>query len=307
MAKTANPSARSIVVSNPGATADCSGCFTVTPAPVIVSVFPDGIVRGAATDVTVTGSNFSAPLAVNFSGTGVTASSIAVLNASRLTMRVTVSSAAASGARSITVADGRGGTSTCADCITVLRFGDVPVAHFAYAQIETMAARGITGGCSTHPPLYCPNARVSRGQMAVFLLKAMGHGDASHLPAYRGLFSDIPSSYPFARYIEHLYDHGITGGCSTSPRRYCPDAGVTRGQMAVFLLRAIGHTSSAHLGPYRGTFTDVPSSNPMARYIEHVAAHGITAGCGASPPRYCPDADVTRAQMAIFIVRAFGF
>jgi hypothetical protein len=77
--------------------------------------------------------------------------------------------------------------------------------------------------------------------------------------------------------------------------------------MAVFLLRAIGHASSSHLGSYQGTFADVPSSNPFALYIEHFySPHGITGGCGTSPLRYCPNSDVTRAQMAIFLVRTFG-
>jgi hypothetical protein len=143
--------------------------------------------------------------------------------------------------------------------------------------------------------------------MAAFLLRAMGHGDPSHLPAYRGTFADVPSSNPLARFIEHLYDHGVTGGCATSPLRYCPSDPVTRGQMAVFLLRAIGHGSSTHLGAYQGTFADVPSSSPFARFIEHLySPHAVTSGCRTNPLRYCPDAAVTRAQMAIFIVRTFG-
>jgi hypothetical protein len=306
IAKTATPSARAIVVTNPGATADCSGCFTVTAAPSVTSVFPEGLARGTASNVTITGSGFTSPLTVDISGAGVTESSVAVANASRLTVKVTVASNAPVGERSITLTDSRGGTTTCQGCFIVIRFGDVPPGHFAFSQIERLAAAGITGGCSTSPPLYCPNANVSRGQMAVFILKAMGHGATTHLPAYRGLFADVPSSNPLARYIEHLYDHGVTGGCSTSPRKYCPNDSVTRGQMAVFLLRAIGHASSGHLGPYQGTFADVPSSNPLARFIEHVAGHGITAGCDTSPARYCPDSRVTRAQMAIFIVRTFG-
>lgn len=140
--------------------------------------------------------------------------------------------------------------------------------------------------------------------MAVFLLRAMGH--AGHLPGYRGIFADVPASNPFARFIEHLYDHGVTSGCATSPRRYCPNDAVTRGQMAVFLLRAIGHADSSHLDSYQGTFADVPSSHPFARFIEHLYDHGVTAGCATNPLRYCPSSSVTRAQMAIFLVRAFG-
>jgi hypothetical protein len=37
-----------------------------------------------------------------------------------------------------------------------------------------LAASGITAGCSTAPPLYCPDDPLTRGQMAVFLSKALG-------------------------------------------------------------------------------------------------------------------------------------
>jgi hypothetical protein len=37
-----------------------------------------------------------------------------------------------------------------------------------------LSASGITAGCQTSPPLYCPNAPLTRAQMAVFLSKALG-------------------------------------------------------------------------------------------------------------------------------------
>ena len=37
--------------------------------------------------------------------------------------------------------------------------------------IERLAAEQITGGCSTMPPLYCPDNSSTRGQMAVFIVK----------------------------------------------------------------------------------------------------------------------------------------
>jgi hypothetical protein len=43
-----------------------------------------------------------------------------------------------------------------------------------------------------------------------------------------------------AAWIERLYGYGITTGCTGTPRNYCPDASVTRGQMAIFLMRAFG-------------------------------------------------------------------
>jgi len=52
------------------------------------------------------------------------------------------------------------------------RFGDVPVTHPFFQFIEALAASGITGGCG--PGTYCPEAPLTRGQMAVFLSKALG-------------------------------------------------------------------------------------------------------------------------------------
>jgi hypothetical protein len=54
------------------------------------------------------------------------------------------------------------------------RFNDVPTNHTFFQFIEALAAAGITGGCSTTPPLYCPDDPVTRGQMAVFIGRALG-------------------------------------------------------------------------------------------------------------------------------------
>ena len=58
--------------------------------------------------------------------------------------------------------------------------------------------------------------------------------------------------------------------------------------------------------PASATFGDVPTTHLFHQFIEALAAAGITAGCSASPPRYCPDAPVTRGQMAVFLSRALG-
>ncbi len=73
--------------------------------------------------------------------------------------------------------------------------------------------------------------------------------------------------------------------------------------MAAFLLRGIDHAD--HLPAYQGYFSDVPSGLWFTGFVEHLSVHGITGGCSASPPLYCPLNAVTRAQMAAFIVRAW--
>jgi len=56
--------------------------------------------------------------------------------------------------------------------------------------------------------------------------------------------------------------------------------------------------------PATATFMDVPVGSAQHRFVEALAAAGITGGCGAG--LYCPDAPVTRGQMAVFLAVALG-
>jgi hypothetical protein len=74
--------------------------------------------------------------------------------------------------------------------------------------------------------------------------------------------------------------------------------------MAVFLLRS--KHGSIYIPPAVGTstgFSDVSTSYWAAAWIKQLVAEGITSGCGTDT--YCPEAPVTRAQMAVFLVKAF--
>jgi len=55
--------------------------------------------------------------------------------------------------------------------------------------------------------------------------------------------------------------------------------------------------------PEVATFNDVPTSHPFFQFIEALAASGITGGCGGG--NYCPDAPLTRGQMAVFLTETF--
>jgi len=100
---------------------------------------------------------------------------------------------------------------------------------------EQLYNDGVTSGCATSPLRFCPGDPVTRAQMAVFLLRAE-HGSSYTPPPATGIFSDVAADFtrPF---IEQLYNEAVTSGCATSPLRYCPTDAVSRGQMAVFLLR----------------------------------------------------------------------
>lgn len=51
-------------------------------------------------------------------------------------------------------------------------------------------------------------------------------------------------------------------------------------------------------------FDDVPETHPFFAQIQRMKERGITQGCSADPPRFCPDDNVTRAQLAAFLIRA---
>jgi len=56
--------------------------------------------------------------------------------------------------------------------------------------------------------------------------------------------------------------------------------------------------------PAMATFSDVPTTSPQFKFVEALAAAGITAGCGGG--NYCPDQPITRGQMAVFLATALG-
>jgi hypothetical protein len=159
-------------------------------------------------------------------------------------------------------------------------------------------------------------------------------------PAYPGIFDD-----PNLRYIETMYRRGYTKGCPNTldtTRKYCPQDLVTRGQMAVFVIRAkmnnvfpttlsgiplngiygdnfgtfLGvNPTGVAIGP-NGTFAsgqyfqDEPNTDGFFLYIQKMRELRITNGTGTSAacptgPCYSPLTNITRQELATFIVRAF--
>lgn len=56
--------------------------------------------------------------------------------------------------------------------------------------------------------------------------------------------------------------------------------------------------------PVAATFSDVPVGAFGFQHVEALAASGITAGCGGG--NFCPNSNVTRVEMAIFLAKALG-
>ena len=139
------------------------------------------------------------------------------------------------------------------------------------------------------------------------------HTVANPAGEIRGAIDGLERGIPGARFvdddgsvheadIEILAAAGITLGCNPPENdEFCPTEELTRGEGAAFFARAL------NLLPGGEDFFVDDNGSVFEADIDAIADVGITLGC--NPPEndeFCPDADVTRAQWASFMVRALG-
>lgn len=187
-------------------------------------------------------------------------------------------------------------------------FLDVPQNFWAKLWIDAIIASGIIQRDQEDIRYFDPYRRVLRSEMAHYLLRGKfgrGYDANKDIPRPSGIFADVPPSHPDAAWIEKLYLENMTAGCSSDPLRYCPNQYLTRAEMAVFLLRALHQSSYVPPAPSRQTFVDVPLDHWAAEWVEQLWQEGITGGCGETPRKFCPENYVTRAEISVFLLRAF--
>ena len=167
-------------------------------------------------------------------------------------------------------------------------FTDIKKSKFK-KDIAWLYTSGITAGCTKTK--FCPNDRVTRGQMASFLARAL------KLPkTKKDYFRDDNRSGHEAN-INRLAKAGLAISCGT--KRFCPNQTLTRAQMAAFITRVLDLSKTK-----KDYFRD-DNSSKYENAINSIARAGLTKGCGTR--RYCPAGTVTRGQMAAFLHRTFGY
>jgi hypothetical protein len=201
-------------------------------------------------------------------------------------------------------------------------FEDVPRSAGYWRHVEALYRAGITSGCGVDGQgrlYFCPSNTTTRKEAAVFVVRAAGK---TELNRPTPTFSDVPSDKPWYGYVERLadsdswYDAGNpclgppTQGCGSNPPYpppvYCPEALVTRAMVAVYLCRARGKCPWDNPTP---TFSDVPPTLSYYGFVERLADadswNGDPPTQGCAPGLFCPNDNATRAQMAVFLARAF--
>lgn len=181
-------------------------------------------------------------------------------------------------------------------------FADVPADHWAADAVQRCASRGVVAG---YPDgRYHPEYPCTRDQMAVYLSRALAGGD-EHVPDPSGepAFPDVTPDHWAYKYVECIRQRGIAAGYQDG--LYHPEYEVDRGQMAVFLARAIaGDDDSVPEGPPTPTFPDVTREHWAYRHVECIAGRRIAHGY--PDELYHPELICTRDQMAVYVTRAFG-
>lgn len=173
-------------------------------------------------------------------------------------------------------------------------FSDVHASNVHFDAIRCARERDIARGASG---AYHPEGSVRRDQMASFtsrLLLAAGFALPESPPD--AFWDDNGNLHETA--INQLQAVGVVGG--TGGGRFSPDALVSRGQMATFLVNSYQAVARFELVSSGNRFTDDDGSTHEARINKAVTA-GFTAG--VSPTSYAPGAMVRRDQMASFLVR----
>lgn len=185
-----------------------------------------------------------------------------------------------------------------------VRFLDVPDNNQFQNYIYGVAGQGVMFGgppvCPQGVLYFCPDGVVTRADMAGYIFRAM-HGLNTPPPVYKNIYGDVTFNDYNAFYIQGITDDGITVGCGNG--NYCPSAPNTRAQMSVFIYKG-EHGSTPPPACSTATFADVPCGSFAADYIYALAAEGVTAGCGGG--NFCPNANITNGQMAVFLAKGFN-
>jgi hypothetical protein len=115
------------------------------------------------------------------------------------------------------------------------------------------------------------------------------------------VFADVAAPAYYFDSVNLLSGKGITSGCGTNPLDYCPTAPVTRAEVAILIVRSVygGDNFTTSQTPY---FADVGPTDFGFQWIQKMFELGITTGCGGGD--FCPAGSVTRAEAAIFTIRA---
>lgn len=171
-------------------------------------------------------------------------------------------------------------------------FQDVPAGHWAGTSISRCADLGLFQGKTA--AAFGLGQSMTRCAAVVVLDRFFGWEDVEFLLPYE----DVPADAWYAGALRSAYANGAVTGQS---RAFRPADFITREELAVMLIRALGYAEIAGVAQdLPQTFTDV-GSNPG--YIAMARDLGLVGGVRADT--FAPDKYATREQVAVILMRLY--
>lgn len=173
-------------------------------------------------------------------------------------------------------------------------FSDVPEGHWAFSEIHELRDLGITNGIGNN--MFGLGKTIKRSEFVTYLVRLLGWDIVT--PS-SGSFADNQNKaawyYP---YIETALRKGVISGDTLYFR---PEEPITREEMAVMIVRALGYNALAGRLDYLDSpFKDVRNN---VAYISIAEEFGIITGFPDNTFR--PGATATREQAAAMIMRMY--
>jgi PKD repeat protein len=207
---------------------------------------------------------------------------------------------------SLTVSNSYGSDTETKSNHILVTFPDVDVGHWACDEILACVDAGIVTGYEDGT--YHPEFQVTRDQMAVYIARGLvsPSGDAGIPdPEPPPSFPDVAPDFWAYKHIEYAVSQNVVKGYEDGT--YQPDLTVDRGQMAVYVARAMvapGGDAAVPDPVPPATFPDVADTFWAYKHIEYCVEHGVVQGY--LDGYYHPEGAVTRDQMAVYVARAFA-
>ncbi|NOV03592.1 S-layer homology domain-containing protein [Paenibacillus planticolens] len=178
---------------------------------------------------------------------------------------------------------------------------DDMIGHWAKQDVEQLASKLIIAGTSDRT--YTPEMQVTRAQFAALLVRGLG------LPEEAGLnvFTDVAATQWYASEVNTAAKYGLVQGVAEG--QFNPDAQITREQMVVMMMKAIGlvqGTSTSNASSMNISFADQAMISDYARNsVAAAAAQGLIQG--KTETDFAPQDVATRAEAAVIIKRVLQY
>lgn len=183
-------------------------------------------------------------------------------------------------------------------------FSDVPADSFAYQDILDLRDKGIIMGTGNNT--FGTYDNFKRCDFVLMLARLMGWNTESGAP----IASDVPASHYAAAAIASAEQQELWE--TAEGYAFRPDAAITREEMAVMLVRALGigpnAASSLSATVKTNPFTDMSAQQNAGTFNEVMIAYhfGIINGLSAgTPTQFNPKGNATREQTAAMMMRFY--